>query len=161
LRERREDVMPLARYFAERMAESSSTSCISFSRDAVQLLESYDWPGNIRELENAIVRAAALCDQAVRPEDLPERVRNFSAPPPPAQAHAQAAPTGGEDDGEDLLSLAEVEGRHIFRVLARTGGNKQAAARVLGIDRTTLQRKLERYNLEQNGHEEAAKEPRG
>ncbi len=147
LRERREDVMPLARYFAERMAQSSVASCISFSRDAVQLLETYDWPGNIRELENAIVRAAALCDQAVRPEDLPERVRNFSAPAP-AQAKS---PRDGDGDGEDLLSLAEVEGRHIFRVLARTGGNKQAAARVLGIDRTTLQRKLERYSLEQNG----------
>jgi DNA-binding NtrC family response regulator len=150
LRERREDILPLARYFAERMAESSDTSCISFSRDAVQLLENYDWPGNIRELENAIVRAAALCDQAVRPEDLPERVRNFSASHA-AQAHAKAPRDGSDDDGEDLLSLAEVEGRHIFRVLARTGGNKQAAARVLGIDRTTLQRKLERYNTEQNG----------
>ena len=157
LRERREDVMPLARYFAERMAESTGASCISFSRDAVQLLEKYDWPGNIRELENAIVRAAALCDQSVRPEDLPERVRNFSAPAP-AQAKP---PRDGEADGEDLLSLAEIEGRHIFRVLARTGGNKQAAARVLGIDRTTLQRKLERYSLEQNGDGAGAKEPRG
>jgi DNA-binding NtrC family response regulator len=157
LRERREDIIPLARYFAERMAQASDAACISFSRDAVQLLEKYDWPGNIRELENAIVRAAALCDQAVRPEDLPERVRNFS-PPPAVQSHAKSS-RDGDDDGEDLLSLAEVEGRHIFRVLARTGGNKQAAARVLGIDRTTLQRKLERYNTEQNG--DGAKEPRG
>ncbi|HEY0380434.1 MAG TPA: sigma-54 dependent transcriptional regulator [Pyrinomonadaceae bacterium] len=149
LRERREDILPLARYFAERMVQSSDTACISFSRDAVQLLENYDWPGNIRELENAIVRAAALCDQAVRPEDLPERVRNYSAPPA-IQSHVKL-PHDGDGDGEDLLSLAEVEGRHIFRVLARTGGNKQAAARVLGIDRTTLQRKLERYNVEQNG----------
>ena len=154
LRERREDILPLARYFAERMAQSSGSTCISFSRDAVQLLENYDWPGNIRELENAIVRAAALCDQAVRPEDLPERVRNFTAPTA-LQAHAKTPHDGNGDDGEDLLSLAEVEGRHIFRVLARTGGNKQAAARVLGIDRTTLQRKLERYNTEQNGHDGA------
>ncbi|HYG81019.1 MAG TPA: sigma-54 dependent transcriptional regulator [Pyrinomonadaceae bacterium] len=149
LRERREDILPLARYFAERMAQSSAAPCISFSRDAVQLLENYDWPGNIRELENAIVRGAALCDQAVRPEDLPERVRNFSAPAA-ARADAQT-PRDGDGEDEDLLSLAEVEGRHIFRVLARTGGNKQAAARVLGIDRTTLQRKLERYSAEQNG----------
>ncbi|HWS98647.1 MAG TPA: sigma-54 dependent transcriptional regulator [Pyrinomonadaceae bacterium] len=159
LRERREDILPLARYFAERMAQSSDSSCISFSRDAVQLLERYDWPGNIRELENAIVRAAALCDQAVRPEDLPERVRNLSAPPA-VQAHADSSRDGDGEDG-DLLSLAEVEGRHIFRVLARTGGNKQAAARVLGIDRTTLQRKLERYSMEQNGDGASAKGPRG
>jgi two-component system, NtrC family, response regulator AtoC len=148
LRERREDILPLARYFSERMAQSSGVPCISFTRDTVRLLENYDWPGNIRELENAIVRAAALCDQAVRPEDLPERVRSFKG----VAAEPKPAAPAREDDGEDLLSLAEVEGRHIFRVLARTGGNKQAAARVLGIDRTTLQRKLERYSLEQNGH---------
>ena len=159
LRERREDIIPLARYFAERMAQSSDASCISFSRDAVQLLENYDWPGNIRELENAIVRAAALCDQAVRPEDLPERVRNFSATPA-VQAHANSSRNGDDGEDEDLLSLAEVEGRHIFRVLARTGGNKQAAARVLGIDRTTLQRKLERYSTEQNGDGSVPKSPR-
>src|SRR5947208_3288054 len=79
LRARREDILPLARYFAERMAQPGRPP-VSFSRDAVHLLERYDWPGNIRELENAIVRAAALCDQAIRSEDLPERVRNFSLP---------------------------------------------------------------------------------
>jgi two-component system response regulator HydG len=148
LRARREDILPLARYFAERMALPGCPP-ISFSRDAVHLLERYDWPGNIRELENAIVRAAALCDQSIRPEDLPERVRNFSLSPI-EPAHPAQQPDGKpkDDDEEELLSLAEVESRHIFRVLAHTGGNKQAAARVLGIDRTTLQRKLERYNLE-------------
>jgi len=148
LRERREDILPLARYFTERMAQPGSRP-VSFSRDSISLLEGYDWPGNIRELENAIVRAAALCDQAIRPEDLPERVRDFS--PPPVIEHApieQQSDGKPESDDEVLLSLAEIESRHIFRVLAHTGGNKQAAARVLGIDRTTLQRKLERYNLE-------------
>jgi two-component system response regulator HydG len=157
LRERSEDILPLARYFAERAALSQSTQCISFSRDAVRLLENYDWPGNIRELENAVVRAVALCDQAVQPEDLPERVRDF------AHARAeeatdqitQARPAAWPEAVEDALSLAEVEARHILRVLAHTGGNKQAAARVLGIDRTTLQRKLERYNLDQNRNESA------
>jgi len=146
LRERREDIRPLACHFAECMA-ASGTSPIGFSIDAVRMLENYDWPGNIRELENAVLRAAALCDQVVRPEDLPDRVRNFSklvmneaVAPDKAQAVS--------DTDEELLSLAEVESRHILRVLARTGGNKQAAARVLSIDRTTLQRKLERYNLE-------------
>jgi DNA-binding NtrC family response regulator len=152
LRERREDILPLAKYFAGRMTPQGEPP-FSFSRDAVRLLEDYDWPGNIRELENAIVRAAALCDQVIRPEDLPERVRNFSGSRLD-QASARVAPQEKEDADEELLSLAEVEGRHIFRVLARTGGNKQAAARALGIDRTTLQRKLERYNLDQNGNEE-------
>jgi DNA-binding NtrC family response regulator len=101
-------------------------------------------------MENAIVRAAALCDQVIRPEDLPERVRGFSKPvEEEVRTPAQLQKSDGED--EELLSLAEVEGRHIFRVLQRTGGNKQAAARVLGIDRTTLQRKIERYSSEAGG----------
>lgn len=147
LRERREDILPLARYFAARTAGTGARP-VEFSQDAVRLLDNYDWPGNIRELENAIERAAVLCDQIVRPEDLPDRVREFSdlGINDPA---TQAPPKETQDIAEDLLSLSELEGRHIVRVLARTGGNKQAAARVLGIDRTTLQRKIERYNFEQ------------
>src|ERR687885_1059922 len=83
LRERREDIMPLARHFAERACPSNGP--ISFSRDAVRALVAYEWPGNIRELENAVIRAVALCEHVVRPEDLPERVRAAAAP------HADAA----------------------------------------------------------------------
>jgi DNA-binding NtrC family response regulator len=120
------------------------------------LLENYEWPGNIRELENAVVRAVALCDQIVRPEDLPERVRRSYRPGVSAAAtgSSQLGPVNSTDDS--VLSLAELERRHITRVLARTGGNKQAAARILGIDRTTLQRKLERYELEGGGTNAAA-----
>jgi len=146
LRERREDVMALARHFAERAARQTAGKCVSFTREAVRLLTAYDWPGNIRELENAVVRAAALCDQAIRPEDLPERVRDFQHPEDaPAVATATATPPA--PDG-DILSLAELEARHVARVLAHTGGNKQAAARLLGIDRTTLQRMLKRHRLD-------------
>ena len=158
LRERREDIMPMARHFAGRA--SAAGDPVSFSRDAVRALVSYDWPGNIRELENAIIRAVALCDRLVRPEDLPERVREADA-----AAHEQAAPRADEarthevparDDvhaaaDEPLVSLSELEGRHIARALAHTGGNKQAAARLLGIDRTTLQRMIKRHGLDANG----------
>jgi two-component system response regulator AtoC len=151
LRERREDIMPLARHFAER-ACPASYGPISFSRDAVRALVSYDWPGNIRELENAVIRAVALCENVVRPEDLPERVRvaaeqetpPYEASPEPA-AQPDAAATAGDDE---LISLSELEGRHIARVLRHTGGNKQAAARLLGIDRTTLQRMIKRHGLD-------------
>ena len=145
LRERREDILPLARHFASRAARPGCPH-VSFSRDAVRLLEGYDWPGNIRELENAVVRAAALCDQAIRPDDLPERIKDHAHAAqgaPPEQATA-AAP----DAGEEMLSLAQVEARHVARVLAHAGGNKQRAARVLGVDRTTLQRMIKRHNLE-------------
>src|SRR5207237_6895221 len=110
---------------------------------------------------HAVVLAASLCHHVVRPEDLPARVRNHSKPSInnrgsfPASSHPEPA-------NEVLLPLSEIERRHILRVLTRTGGNKQAAARVLGIDRTTLQRKLERYDLEKtdlNGI--AGNEPQG
>jgi DNA-binding NtrC family response regulator len=144
LRERREDIRPLANHFAKRTIGPDRS--IGFSKGALWLLENYDWPGNIRELENAVVRAVALCDHVVRAEDLPERVRRRFNP--------EESGTGSFGNGsaldESLLSLATVEHRHIVRVLAGTGGNKQAAARILGIDRTTLQRKLERYDLEKS-----------
>jgi DNA-binding NtrC family response regulator len=159
LRERREDIMPLARHFAARAARPGNEP-ISFSRDAALALVAYDWPGNIRELENAVVRAVALCDRAVRPEDLPERVRDALASAAAERAQ-EAQEADAHADGPDsrdarrveepLLSLSELEGRHVARVLAHTGGNKQAAARLLGIDRTTLQRMIKRHGLDLNG----------
>jgi len=155
LRERRDDIRPLAKYFAERTIGANAAS-IGFSKEALWMLENYDWPGNIRELENAIVRASALCDQIVRPEDLPERVRR-SFKTSTDLAAARGTENGGAD--EALLPLSEVERRHIIRVLARTGGNKQAAARILAIDRTTLQRKLERYDLGRSESEDPKAAP--
>jgi transcriptional regulator with GAF, ATPase, and Fis domain len=146
LRERREDILPLAQHFAQRVVRPGSQP-VSFSREALQLLEQYAWPGNIRELENAVVRAVALCDRIVRPEDLPERIRNCRNETPLQTAQETNAPRESVAD-EELLPLAVVERRHVERVLARTGGNKQAAARLLGIDRTTLQRMVKRHNLD-------------
>ena len=160
LRERREDIMPLARHFAAHACPGGEP--VSFSRDAVRALVSYEWPGNIRELENAVIRAVALCDHLVRPEDLPERVRaageqespahdsssaSNGAASPSATAPAEAQPPSHAEE-EELISLSELEGRHIARVLRHTGGNKQAAARLLGIDRTTLQRMIKRHGLD-------------
>ena len=143
LRERREDILPLATRFAERVVRPGEPP-VNFSREALRLLESYDWPGNIRELENAVVRAAALCDMTVRPEDLPERIRNFS-PVTSDGAGAQIQPPA--EANQDWPPLSEIEGRYVARVLAHTNGNKQAAARLLGIDRKTLQRMIKRHNL--------------
>lgn len=144
LRERREDVMPLAHRFAARTMHRGGQS-VSFSHEVIELLEDYPWPGNIRELENAIVRAVALCDQIVRPEDLPERIRNVAKETGKSMEYTSAASI--EQGDNDLLSLSEMEGRYVAHVLARMGGNKQAAARVLGIDRTTLKRMIQRHNL--------------
>jgi DNA-binding NtrC family response regulator len=142
LRERREDIFPLASSFAERVWSLNPSA--TFSPEALSLLEQYPWPGNIRELENAIVRAVALCGDVVRPGDLPQHVRNY------------APASSGEDETprlepmpakEEWPTLAEVEGRYVESVLRHTGGNKQAASRLLHVDRKTLDRMLKRHRI--------------
>ena len=141
LRERREDIPPLAQAFADRVY--SLGPAVRFSSEALELLQRYSWPGNIRELENAVVRAAAMCDGLIRVQDLPERIRNFQQ-----QADRQIAPGQIEpEQQEEWPTLAEIEGRHVARVLAHTGGNKQAASRVLGVDRKTLDRMIKRHGI--------------
>ncbi len=140
LRERREDILPLAKSFAEQVYSLNPT--VNFSPEALTLLERYIWPGNIRELENAVVRAAAMCEGMIRPQDLPERVRNFRDETSGEEDKKEAA---GEP--EDWPSLSEVEARYVRRVLIHTKGNKQAAARLLHVDRKTLDRMIKRHNI--------------
>ncbi len=141
LRERPEDILPLAKSFADRVYSLNPT--VRFSSEALELLERYSWPGNIRELENAVVRAVAMCDGTIRVRDLPERVRNYERGKATVDLPA-----------EDVLvaetewpPLGEVEGRYVERMLRHTAGNKQAAARLLGVDRKTLDRMIKRHNL--------------
>lgn len=139
LRDRREDILPLAKSFSERVY--SLNSAVNFSTEALALLESYSWPGNIRELENAVVRAVAMCDGTIRAQDLPERVRNHGD----VRTGEDEALNSTTDLPEEWPTLATVEGRYMHRVLAHTGGNKQAAARVLNVDRKTLDRMIKRH----------------
>jgi len=144
LRERPEDIPPLAQSFANRVY--SLNPSVRFSTEALALLERYNWLGNIRELENAVVRAVALCDGTIRAKDLPHRVRNFTS------HHATLENTEGaatdQAAGEDWVSLSEIEGRYVARVLEHTRGNKQAAARVLAVDRKTLDRMIKRHHID-------------
>ena len=144
LRDRREDILLLAKSFADRVY--SLSPAVKFSIEALELLEQYPWPGNIRELENAVVRAAAICDGTIRVKDLPERVQQYSAHQPENSVATEAGVTG-TGPAEELNSLAEVEGRHVAKVLAHTGGNKQAAARILQVDRKTLDRMIKRHDI--------------
>src|SRR6185436_1342485 len=100
LRERIEDIVPLAKFFIHRMVPEGGPS-IGLAREAIEVLKNYDWPGNIRELENAIVRATALCDQIIRPEDLPERIREFSTKEP---VNVDARLEASLPDDEELMS---------------------------------------------------------
>jgi DNA-binding NtrC family response regulator len=144
LRERREDIPPLAQTFGNRVYSLSPG--VGFSPDALELLEQYPWPGNIRELENAVVRAAAMCDGVIRPQDLPERIRDYRAEAD--HMNIPGANSAGEaTEKEDWPLLSEVEGRYVARVLTHTRGNKQAAARVLGVDRKTLDRMIKRHDI--------------
>lgn len=151
LRERRADILPLAKRFAERVRRSGDAP-IAFSGEALNLLENYSWPGNIRELENAVVRAAALCDTVVRPEDLPQRIRSHAAAPAQeatAQGTVDTAPPANAT--EEWPTLSEIEARYVARVLQHTRGNKQAAARLLQVDRKTLERMVKRHKIEKQG----------
>jgi len=143
LRERREDIPPLAQAFADRVY--SLSPAVRFSPEAVKLLERYPWPGNIRELENAVVRAAAMCDGLIRIQDLPERIRNYTEE---SQRSTEDMTLPEPEEKQDWPQLSEIEGRYVARVLAHTGGNKQAASRLLGVDRKTLDRMIKRHRIE-------------
>jgi len=143
LRERAEDIPLLADYFARRVRPSPA-SPVAFSPDALALLQKYDWSGNIRELENAVLHAASMCEDVIYPEHLPARVRHFNEDSP---AQSELSPISANGAGE-WLSLADMEAEYAARVLASTGGNKQAAARLLRIDRKTLARILKRSETE-------------
>jgi two-component system response regulator AtoC len=142
LRERREDILALASHFALQALEDNQG--LRFSPEAASLLESYHWPGNIRELENVVVRAAALCDSVVRPADLPDRIRLQKLPADEADSSGAEA-HANEEKRWPLLS--EVEQEYVLRVLAHTNGNKQAASRLLGVDRRTIERITKRGEL--------------
>lgn len=143
LRERREDILPLASHFANRTLPSKSG--INFSPEALCLLEQYSWPGNIRELENVVVRAVALSSGVVRPEDLPEQLRHFSLSPESDEGELPISYLNGAD--ARWLTLAEVERDYLERVLRHTKGNKQAATRILNVDRKTVERMIKRHGV--------------
>jgi DNA-binding NtrC family response regulator len=143
LRERKEDILLLANCFAERVYSLSPQ--VKFSMEALRLLEQYPWPGNIRELENAVVRATAICDGTIRVKDLPERVQNyFKTQVEDSKLATEAAELQAV---EEWVPLSDVEGRYVTRVLGHTRGNKQAAARLLEVDRKTLDRMIKRHNI--------------
>ncbi len=136
LRERREDIPILAKHFL-REAGAEGEEVFTLSDQAMKLLTEYEWPGNVRELENALERAVVVSDgHVIEPEALPDRVREAPAPRL-AGSEAPANPT-----------MEVIERAYILWVLESEGGNKTRAAEVLGIDPSTLYRKLNRYGID-------------
>jgi two-component system response regulator HydG len=136
LRARGNDVLVLAQHFVKHFSEQLGKRIIGITSQVGEKLLAYRWPGNVRELQNCIERAVALTRfEELTVQDLPEKIRDYRDPP---------LFIPGEESVE-LLPMEEVERRHILRVLKAVGGNKTTAAEILGFDRRTLYRKLERY----------------
>jgi len=130
LRERPEDILPLATFFIERYARAMGRPVVQVSPEAAAVLQAHRWPGNVRELENAIERAMVVGHgSAIAATDLPVAAQNGAA------------------EGPQPRSLSALEKDHIDRVLRECDGNVTRAAKVLDIDRATLYNKLKRYGL--------------
>lgn len=140
LRDRKEDIRLLTMTFVKRVAGKSK---VRLTAEAFEVLYRYPWPGNIRELENTIVSSVATCDGIIGAQHLPERMRDF--------CDSESADTvrGGSGVSEmtEWSTLARVEADYTSRVLAHTRGNKQAAARLLEVDRKTLDRMIKRHKI--------------
>lgn len=136
LRVRGRDVLLLAQLFIDRFSTEAESGPRGLGPDAARKLLSYPWPGNVRELRNSMEHAVALAEfNEIRVVDLPDRVADFEC------SHVVVA----SDNPDDLASLEDVERRYILRVLEAVGGNKTLAAKVLGLGRKTLYRKLDSY----------------
>lgn len=137
LSERREDIPLLANHFLHKIAQKSSSKPKTMTEEAERLITSYSWSGNVRELENTITRASLLSrGEVIDAKDFPRQVREAA----PAEVVTTDDPVNP--------TLESIEKAYIYWVLNQTGGNKSKAARILGIDNSTLYRKIARYGLD-------------
>jgi transcriptional regulator with PAS, ATPase and Fis domain len=135
LRERPEDIEQLVAYFTERFQQKSGKRVQGISDRALHILKSYSWPGNVRELENCIERAVIVAaGRAITEKDLPEAIRSL----PDQITHIELSIP---------MKMEDVERIMIDKTLLYTNGDKAKAARLLGIGRKTLYRKLEQYRM--------------
>jgi DNA-binding NtrC family response regulator len=130
LRERVEDIPPLARQFLKTLSRSKAKKVTGISDEAMRALKIHEWPGNVRELKNAVERAVVVCEgETIERSDLPYDITS----------EGYAAPDG---------ALAEMERKEIVRVLRQCNWNKTRTAQTLGINRKTLREKIRRYNID-------------
>ena len=138
LRERRDDIEPLARHFLKASTRRMKKDVLGIDDDALQALLQYDWPGNVRELENVMERAVILARGGMI---------TIGLLPLGARRDVQPASTGTTP----LVALDEIERQHITSILKETGFHKSRAVEILGISRKTLDRKIAEYNLAERG----------
>ena len=136
LRQRREDIPGLVEHTLGTLSRDRHME-FTITEDALKQLMEYDWPGNIRELKNVLERATILAENnLITPALLPFELSSCPYDPDPF------------DETEPLLSLQEMEKKHIVKVLKQLDGNRTKAASILGIGRKTLYRKIQEYGLE-------------
>ena len=135
LRERREDIPLLIRHFLTKAAKNQRAGEKAFDSEAMTAMGNYSWPGNVRELENTIERAVILSGDEIELENLPARI---------SQESRNAFATRDMDGFRPTLE--EIERRYVLEVLKNVGEDKASAANILGIDLSTLYRKLKRYD---------------
>jgi two-component system response regulator HydG len=152
LRERASDVLELALYFLKRHADHTGKPALGLSPEAAKKLAAYAWPGNVRELENCMERAVAFARSGlVVVDDLPEKIG----------AYVPDRFAVVVNDANEILPLDEVERRYVSRALGILGNNKTRAAELLGVDRRTLYRKIDRWESLQGGASAGSTEPNG
>ncbi|NNE08879.1 MAG: sigma-54-dependent Fis family transcriptional regulator [Gemmatimonadetes bacterium] len=136
LRNRKDDIPLLVDHFLKSLSANGERK---LTPDALELLTQYDWPGNVRELENIVERMVILNEKDVlEGDDVPPRIRNFGN-----------EPVTVEDQDLGSMSLQDLEKQHLIRILNDVGWQKRKASSILGINTSTLYRKLQRYGLEQ------------
>ncbi len=142
LRKRPEDISVLANYFLERFKAETGRKIRGFTQEAMDQMIRYRWPGNVRELKNVVERAIVLCEKDTI--DTGDLMLSKLA------TAGETTETSTPSNEYSPLSLADLERRHIQATLEATGWNKSQSASILGIERSTLDRKIRRYNIKRN-----------
>jgi DNA-binding NtrC family response regulator len=176
LRERGGDIAPLARHFIARFAAEENKAVTGLTPQAGALLERFNWPGNVRQLENTIFRAVVLCDGSLLDVcDFPQIAAAMGVEAPPRQGHATAPAAPGAppparpaaspyalsvtDAGGHVRKFEDLESEIIRMAIARYEGHMSEVARRLGIGRSTLYRKLKEFGLEPDAAEHGGETP--
>ncbi|MBU4119080.1 MAG: sigma 54-interacting transcriptional regulator, partial [Proteobacteria bacterium] len=149
LRDRDGDLPILVELFLARFSKRLNKNITGISDQALQLLGAYRWPGNVRELEHVVERACVLCaDDTITTGNLPEEVRTGGRTVGATPGYSGVELEAAANRGSSPPVSQESEKAHILSIIAQTDGNKAKAARLLGIDRSTLYRKMKGYGLE-------------
>ncbi|MDO9527567.1 MAG: sigma-54 dependent transcriptional regulator [Syntrophales bacterium] len=146
LRKRGEDIRPLIDYLLKKINRDLHKNVVGVSREMMDIFMKYTWPGNIRELENLLVRAIVITKgQVLGKSDFPDLLEDF----PEGENQSERISEGNEKDEDfEICTIDEIEKKHIRRVIKKTGKNKGEICEILGISRPTLERKLEKYGIE-------------